>query len=141
MDVLTKRASLDHSIASTTVDGLSVLTSGTIPTDTSELLRGPQVRELLATLAQRFDLVIVDTPPVLAVADAAILATLTDGVVFVVRAGKTNRTVTQHALQQLANVGARVIGAVLNDPSGEAARDVYPVGKYEYSPETTAGSR
>jgi Mrp family chromosome partitioning ATPase len=77
------------------------------------------MRKCLATLSEAFDLIILDTPPLLAASDGAILATLSDGVVLVLRAGATESDAAQQALQQLAGVGARVIGAVLNDPDSK----------------------
>ena len=59
---------------------------------------------------------VIDSPPLLAAADAAILGRETDGVLLVVRAGQTDRAAAQHAVEQLRTVGARVVGAVLNDP-------------------------
>jgi Mrp family chromosome partitioning ATPase len=88
---------------------------------------------LLRELSERFDLIILDTPPVLATADAAILAALAAGVLLVVRAGQTDRDAAQRAYQQLANVGARVVGTVLNDPEGEVARYASYHYPYDYS--------
>jgi Mrp family chromosome partitioning ATPase len=79
------------------------------------------MQEVLAALGESFDLVILDTPPLLAAADAAILGRQSDGVLLVVRAGKTDRAAAQQALQQLHTVGARVVGAVLNDPDAKVA--------------------
>jgi succinoglycan biosynthesis transport protein ExoP len=77
-------------------------------------------------LATRYDVLILDTPPLLATSDAAVLGTKADGVVLVVRAGYTNRAAAQHAIHQLGAVRARVIGAVLNDPESKA------MGPYSY---------
>jgi len=112
----------------TNVRGLSLLTCGTLPTNPSGLLSGVRMRVLLRELAKSFDLVILDTPPVLATADAGILASLADGVLLVVRAGQTDRTAAKRAHQQLVNVGARVVGTVLNDPGGEVSQ----YGDYYY---------
>jgi capsular exopolysaccharide synthesis family protein len=118
-------------IRRTSVDGLSVLTSGTAPTIPSwELLRGGEMRVLLDDFRERFDLIIIDAPPVLPVADAAILAALADATLLVVRAGRTARAAAQLALRQLASVGGRVVGVVLNDPSGETSR--YPDSFFSY---------
>ncbi|MBA3340355.1 MAG: polysaccharide biosynthesis tyrosine autokinase [Gemmatimonadaceae bacterium] len=100
----------------TTVTGLYLLTSGGLPPNPSELLGGDKMRRALASLGEAYDLVVIDTPPLLAASDAAILATLADGVVLVLRAGQTENAAAQQAMQQLNAVGARVIGAVLNDP-------------------------
>jgi Mrp family chromosome partitioning ATPase/uncharacterized protein involved in exopolysaccharide biosynthesis len=115
-------------IRSTTVRGLSLLTCGALPTNPSGLLSGVRMRVLLQELSKSFDLVILDTPPVLATADAGILASLADGVLLVVRAGQTDRIAAKRAHQQLMNVGARVVGTVLNDPGGEVSQ----YGDYYY---------
>jgi polysaccharide biosynthesis transport protein len=115
-------------VRSTHVRGLSLLTCGALPTNPSGLLSGVRMRALLRELAKSFDLVILDTPPVLATADAGILASLADGVLLVVRAGQTDRVAAKRAHQQLVNVGARVVGTVLNDPGGEVSQ----YGDYYY---------
>jgi polysaccharide biosynthesis transport protein len=115
-------------IRPTTVRGLSLLTCGALPTNPSGLLSGVRMRALLQELSKSFDLVILDTPPVLATADAGILASLADGVLLVVRAGQTDRVAAKRAHQQLVNVGARVVGTVLNDPGGEVSQ----YGDYYY---------
>jgi Mrp family chromosome partitioning ATPase/uncharacterized protein involved in exopolysaccharide biosynthesis len=119
---------LSDVIRSTNVRGLSLLTCGALPTNPSGLLSGVRMRVLLRELAKSFDLVILDTPPVLATADAGILASLADGVLLVVRAGQTDRVAAKRAHQQLVNVGARVVGTVLNDPGGEVSQ----YGDYYY---------
>jgi polysaccharide biosynthesis transport protein len=63
-----------------------------------------------------YDVVILDTPPLLAASEAAVLCASADGVVLVVRAGQTERSAAQEAIQQLGLVGARIVGAVLNNP-------------------------
>lgn len=108
-------------IRPTEVEGLYLLTCGTARhADVDDLLRGSRMRDLLRALASKVDLVLVDAPPVLAVADASLLAAIADGVLLVVRAGQTHRAAAQDALQQLATVGARPVGAVLNDASEDA---------------------
>ncbi len=115
-------------IRPTQVRGLSLLTCGALPTNPSNLLSGVRMRVLLQELAKSFDLVILDTPPVLATADAGILASLADGVLLVVRAGQTDRVAAKRAHRQLVNVGATVVGTVLNDPGGEVSQ----YGDYYY---------
>jgi tyrosine-protein kinase Etk/Wzc len=112
----------------TPVRGLTLLTCGTMPTNPTNLLSGVRMRVLLQELVQRFDIVILDTPPVLATADARILGALSDGVLLVVRAGQTERLAAQRAQNQLNQAGARVLGVVLNDPGGEISRE----GDYYY---------
>jgi polysaccharide biosynthesis transport protein len=102
------------SIRKTAVHNLCVLPAGMIPPNPAELLGSKRCEEFFATLGQNFDWVILDSPPVLAVADASILANTATGVVFVVGADQTSRQAARAALEQLEAVQAHVIGAVLN---------------------------
>ena len=102
------------SIRKTSVQNLCVLPAGMIPPNPAELLGSKRCEEFFATLGQNFDWVILDSPPVLAVADASILANTATGVVFVVGADQTSRQAARAALEQLEAVQAHVIGAVLN---------------------------
>jgi succinoglycan biosynthesis transport protein ExoP len=120
---------------STNVKGLSLLTCGALPTNASHLLSGVRMRVLLQELAKSFDLVILDTPPVLATADAGILGSIADGVLLVVRAGDTDRVAAKRAQQQLVNAGARIVGTVLNDPSGEISQYGDYYYPYDYAAE------
>jgi non-specific protein-tyrosine kinase len=101
----------------TAVQNLWVLTSGPLPPNPAELLASQRMGELLTTLAGRADYVLFDTPPIIAVTDAAILAPRVDGVLIVVRAGKTKRDLAVKAKRLLAQVNAPVVGVVLNDAS------------------------
>jgi len=123
--LLLGHASEEDAMRRTQVRGLAVLPAGAIPPNPAELLGNARTRALLDRLGHEFDLVVIDAPPVHAAADAPILATLTDGTILVVRAGQTDRGAAQEAVQQLANVGARVIGTVLNDPDSELTRYGY----------------
>lgn len=123
-------------ICPTHVKGLSLLTCGALPTNASHLLSGVRMRSLLQELAKTFDLVILDTPPVLATADAGILASIADGVLLVVRAGQTDRVAAKRAHQQLVNVGATIVGTVLNDPGGEVSQYGDYYYPYDYAAET-----
>jgi polysaccharide biosynthesis transport protein len=122
-----------RAIRETPVARLSVLTCGALPVNAANLLSGTRMRVLLGELQEQFDIIVLDTPPVLATADASIVASLTDGVLLVVRAGATDRNAAQRACQQLANVGARVVGTVLNDPGGEVAKEGDYYYPYDYA--------
>lgn len=80
------------------------------------------MKELLATATEQFDIVVLDSPPVLLTADASILAARADGALLVLRAGSTTRSLAQDAVQQLVAVGATVFGAVLNDPDAKTPK-------------------
>jgi tyrosine-protein kinase Etk/Wzc len=120
-------------IRETTIARLSVLPCGALPMNAANLLSSTRMRILLDELKQQFDIIVLDTPPVLATADAGIVGSLTDGVLLVVRAGATDRNAAQRAYQQLANVGARVVGTVLNDPGGEVAKEGDYYYPYDYA--------
>lgn len=119
----------------TLVTGLYVMASGKLPPNPAELLGSEGMRRTLASLSESYDLLVVDTPPLLAASDAAILATLADGVILVLRAGVTQRSAAQQSAQQLNAVGARVVGAVLNDPDTQVPR-YGAYYRYEYYAET-----
>lgn len=93
---------------------LAFLASGSIPPNPSELLGGAKMALLMSELRGRYDKIIIDAPPVLPVTDAAVASSIVDGVVFVVRAGRTTRTQVSGAARSLHNVGARIVGSVLS---------------------------
>lgn len=121
-EVILGRRSAEEVIQPTQVEGLSVLATGALPPTPAELLGSPKMRSLLQAFRNDYDVVIVDSPPVHVAADASVLATLTDGVLLVVRSGQTEREAAQQAVRQLASVGARILGTVINDPHGKAAK-------------------
>lgn len=111
---------MDGRLQPSQVEGLAVLPAGERPPNPSELLGSRRLRELLGLLTQHVDVVVIDSPPVLPVTDAAVLAQNVDGVLLVVDAGETRRGIAQHAVESLRQVGANVIGAVLNRvPTGK----------------------
>lgn len=127
-EVLARQATLEDAIRPTDVEGLHLLPAGTLVPNVSELLGSDRMKATLAELSSRYDLVLVDTPPVLAAADAEILGVQTDAALVVIRAGQTERQPAQYAVQQLRAIGARVVGGVLNDPDEKVAG----YGRYTY---------
>jgi capsular exopolysaccharide synthesis family protein len=105
---------LADDVIRTEVPNLSVIPAGPIPPNAAELFHSEKFRAFLADLTKRFDRVILDTPPVIAVTDAAVLSTFVDGVVLVVRGFKTAKDVARHGLRTLSEVGAKTLGIVLN---------------------------
>jgi capsular exopolysaccharide synthesis family protein len=99
----------------TGIEGMSVLTSGPLPPNPAELMGSRRMEEIVAALAEQADQVFFDTPPVVAVTDAAVLATKVDGVLLVVSAGKTRREYAQTAVQRLQQINARLVGTVLTN--------------------------
>ncbi|MGV3625167.1 MAG: GumC family protein [Archangium sp.] len=106
---------LDDAIKSTDVPGLFVLPCGPVPPNPAELLHAQSFNDLLSKVSDRYDRVILDTPPVGAVADAVVLSTQVDGVVVVLKSGQTNRDVAKRTVRALKDVKANIYGAVLND--------------------------
>lgn len=103
-----------EAVRKTGVQNLCVLPAGMIPPNPAELLGSKRCEEYFATLSEHFDWVIIDSPPVLAVADASVLANAATGVLFVVGADQTTRNNAKAAIEQLEAVQAHIIGAVLN---------------------------
>jgi capsular exopolysaccharide synthesis family protein len=106
---------LDGSCQVSGVQNLSVVTSGSLPGNPAELLGSERMRSIIQAMAKEADVLLVDTPPALAVTDAAVLAPSVDGVLLVVKPGKTRARAVKHTLELLAQVKANVVGVVLND--------------------------
>lgn len=124
--VLSGGAPLDDVMQTTKFPRLTALTSGPIPPNPSELLGSLAARNLLSELRERFDYVIIDSAPILAVTDGAILAADADGVLMVVRSGETKRDQLAHAIGILNDVGATLLGAVLTMmPRGGGGSNYY----------------
>jgi non-specific protein-tyrosine kinase len=99
----------------TRVANLHVLTSGPVPPNPAEILASQRMVELLEKLRGMAEYVLFDTPPIIAVTDAAVLAPRTDGVLLVVNAGKTRRDLAIKARDMLRQVNANLLGVVLNN--------------------------
>ena len=115
-------------VQATTVENLWVMAAGKTPPNPAELLGSRRFAELTNALGDRFDCVIIDTPPVLAVTDAAVIAHRASGVLFVIAADVTSRQAAQTALDQLEHARAKFLGAVLNRVDVE--RDGYYYSRY-----------
>ena len=98
-------------------DCLWVLGSGAVPPNPAELLNGPRARQIFATLRENFDLVLVDSPPVLPVTDALVLSAYADSTLLVVAAGQTRRNQLQRTAERFAQAKVPVMGIVLNEVS------------------------
>lgn len=110
--VLSGGATIDDVLQKTEFSNLTVLTAGTIPPNPSELLGSLAAKRVFSDLRAKFDYVIIDSSPLLAVTDGAILAAEADGAIVAVRAGKTKRDQLAHAIGTLHDVGAKLLGAV-----------------------------
>lgn len=128
-DLLMGRAEPDEVIQRMKDIDIDVITSGPIPATPTELISSPRMREVMMRLKARYDLVLIDTPPLLPVTDSQVFSSMVDGVLLVVRSGKVLVDHAKKAKVLLDHVGAKVIGAVLNDKRLSRAASSY----YEYA--------
>ncbi len=113
-NVLVGEAPLDEVIKDTPVPNLSVVCAGPLPPNPADMLHSERFKIFLRDLAERFDRVVIDSPPLVAVTDGAIISRLVDGTLFVVRAFNTSRQLSNQGLRALRDVDAPIVGAVLN---------------------------
>jgi succinoglycan biosynthesis transport protein ExoP len=130
VDVLRGDSELADAVQSTSVESFFVLPCGSRPKDPAELLSRPEYEQLLEVLRQKYDYVIVDTPPILAVTDPTSIAPRVDGVLIAMRLSRHTRDLGRRTLEQLRDVGATVSGIVIN---GVEESDGYGYGTYRYS--------
>ena len=123
---LTTDVALEDVILQTPVDNLYFMPSGILPADAAGILNSRRMSELLQDVKQRFDLVLVDSPPILGVSDAAVLASEVDLTMVVVQHRKLPRNMLMRVKQAVENVGGQVIGVVLNNV------DVRSDSQYQY---------
>jgi tyrosine-protein kinase Etk/Wzc len=132
-DVLVGTTGLREAIRPNVAPKLDLLPAGPQPPNPSELLGSEAMQKLVAQLRGQYEMVVFDSPPILAVTDATVLGAASDAVILVLRAGETEEAAAQRALQQLRRVQARVAGAVLNGI--ERRRDRYYNRYYNYRDE------
>jgi succinoglycan biosynthesis transport protein ExoP len=140
-DVLADHGAPLSMLTSTRIDNLIFLSSGPVPGSPAELLGSDAMQKLLLELRDAADFVLIDSTPVLAVADALILAPMADAVLFVADADATPRSAVRHARQELEQVNARVMGAVLNNFNPSKASHYAPYYSYSYGGRRQNGLR
>ena len=113
-NILTKRDGLLNCIQQTNIEHLSVLPTGPIPPNPAELLGSQAMKELLNQAMENFDMILIDTPPVLAVTDAQILANQCDGTILVIKSGETQVDAAIKAKELLVAANGKLLGTVLN---------------------------
>ncbi len=131
-DHLVGEVSLDEVVQPTRYPNLVFVPAGRTAPNPAELLGSQRMRDFLQRLRDRVDMLVVDSPPVMAVTDAVILARESDGVVLVVNPGTTHREAAVRARRQLEALGARVLGFVFNDAPVDGRRGYYGYAYYGY---------
>lgn len=115
----------DEAIQEVGIENLQILTSGPMPPSPADTLSSQAMNALLNTLAETFDVIITDSPPVLVASDAVILASHMDGVLMVVAAGATSKRVCRNALEALQRSSSPILGAVLNMQQSSSQQSYY----------------
>ena len=128
---LSQSIELDGLIQKLQIPNLSLLPCGPIPPNPAELISSARMKALLQILAERYDHVLIDSPPLINVTDPVILSSMVDGVIMVVHGGKSPRTIVQRARQELLGVGAKIFGVVLNNV--DMNREGYDAYYYYYN--------
>ena len=124
-NVLIKECLLDAAVKPTAVENLSVLTSGPIPPNPAEMVGSEKMHELINLMRDQFDMIVFDSPPTVAVTDAAVLAPLMDGIILVIKAGRTPSDLCRRSRTLLDKTQTPILGAILNDITPQ-------VGAYYY---------
>jgi len=127
-NVLIGEMYLEDTIVSSDIDNLDVITCGLIPPNPSELLGSRMMQTLLDQAGTLYDMIIFDTPPVLAVTDAQILANMVDGTLLVVRSGNTENEEAIKAKEALERTHGKLLGTVLNDREKTGMDNYYYYG-------------
>lgn len=127
-NVLTQQITLEKAVQSSRTMGLDILTCGPIPPNPAELLSSRAMDELIQMALKVYDMVIFDTPPVLAVTDAQVMANKCDGVLLVVNSGKTERDAAVKAKDLLSNAKGKLLGVVLNNKKEQKGQYYYYYG-------------
>jgi tyrosine-protein kinase Etk/Wzc len=112
---LVGRAIVDDIVRTSPIRNLDIITSGTIPPNPSELIGSVRMKEFLSEMQKRYDLILIDTPPIIAVTDAQIVSTLVDGMILVVSSGVTQTELAKRSKELILKVGGKIVGLVLNN--------------------------
>ncbi|PYZ92572.1 capsular biosynthesis protein [Salipaludibacillus keqinensis] len=128
-NVVTQQEKFDDAVFETSIPRLDVLPSGPVPPNPSELLGSRSMKEFVTSITKKYDYIVFDAPPVNAVTDPQVLSRLVDGVILVVRSGKTEEEHAKKAVEQLKKVEANLLGAVLNDREMEDSQYYYYYGE------------
>ena len=131
-DLLIGDVEIREAVRPSVLPNLDVLPSGPFPPNPSELMNSKKMQQLLRDFEGTYNHIILDSPPILAVTDSAMLGTHTDGLILVLRSGETEQRAAERAVDQVRRVGVRVFGAVLNEVASSTVEESYYM-QYYYS--------
>ncbi|HEV8483946.1 MAG TPA: polysaccharide biosynthesis tyrosine autokinase, partial [Blastocatellia bacterium] len=139
---LSRSVDIDEVIQKLPISNLSLLPCGPIPPNPSEMISSLKMKQMLQSLTEIYDHIIIDSPPLLKVTDPVILSTMVDGVILVVHGGKSTRDVVRRTRQELSVAGAKIFGVVLNniDAHSEGYDSYYSEAYTDYEAESAASS-
>jgi len=129
---LVGKTGLEEIIFETDIDNLYVMPCGTLPPNPSELLGSKAMKRCITELKEQFDIILFDSPPIMAVTDAAVLSSDVDGVILVVKAGQTDRNAMLRSYEILRNIPNQILGALLNVVNVEGVYGSYYYYYYHY---------
>ena len=124
---LAGKSSLEDIIKTSEIENLNIITTGILPPNPSESLGSKRMKQLIGEVSKVYDYIFFDSPPIIAVTDAIVLAPWIDGIIMVLRSEMTDKDAALRANELLHNVNARLIGSLLNDVSS-----LYMYGSYYY---------
>ncbi|WP_295531482.1 polysaccharide biosynthesis tyrosine autokinase [Novosphingobium sp. Chol11] len=138
--LLTSQGSIDEALKPTEHENLTVITAGPVPPSPTELLSSGRVEQILEELSGRFDVVILDSPPVLGLADAPLMAALVEGVILVVKSDRSRRGSLKSSLRRLRSMHTNILGGVLTmfdaSDNSNGYSEYYGYNYYQYSAKT-----
>jgi polysaccharide biosynthesis transport protein len=129
-NILVGNCTIDEATVHAAIPRIDIIPSGPVPPNPSEMLGSQNMTHFMQTVRDRYDLIILDSPPITAVTDTVILSRLVDGVLLVIRAGETHREIIKNSINLLQAANARILGAILNGV--EMGRDSYYYYQYYY---------
>ncbi|WP_295528505.1 polysaccharide biosynthesis tyrosine autokinase [Novosphingobium sp. Chol11] len=140
--LLTSQGSIEDALKPTDHENLTVITAGPIPLSPTELLSSGRMKQILEELSERFDVVILDSPPVLGLADAPLMAALVEGVILVVQSDRSRRGSLKSSLRRLRGMRPNILGGVLTmfdaSKNSNAYSEYYGYNYYQYDAKTNA---
>jgi succinoglycan biosynthesis transport protein ExoP len=139
---LSSDVKIERVVHNAQIPKLDLLPCGPIPPNPSELISSEKMKGLLQIMSERYDHILIDSPPLMNVSDSVILSSMVDGVILVVHGGKSPRSIAQRARQELVNVGAKIFGVVLNNVDlRREGYERYYYSRYYSEPERDAEPR